>query len=434
VEDMFEKKTFGFRSFGIIFQAIKEAVDSDLYPDIETVTTILDQRSLLDSVRIELNGLQGREALEFIRDVDVNVDALESYAFQILHLRANRQLLTIAKEIQDAVELGNTPIEILSKIDVETGKIAAYVGAQSKNTRTAKDVAQSNVEQLEDTINGKSSYISTYLKFWDDFVGGLFPRLYMIAAEQNEGKSSLVLNLIRNIAIQPPCLVKEYAKRKIKLFTFESSAEEINNKLVQMMTGISQLRIEKGQMSESELVLYKNALKEIADSPILYDDSPELTLPLLRTKIRKAVAEGAEAIFIDQLEQILIGGGGDIQQEHIRLNYITYRIKAYQRESNIPIVLVHQRKKAVESQSTSYSQQEDRLREPELNDLNQAGGKAPDAVAMIRTKKAPAIFWVKNRQGAKGKRSVNWDGSRILFSDISEDSIRPEFVQAELPQ
>jgi len=188
-----------------------------------------------------------------------------------------------------------------------------------------------------------------------------------------------------------------------------------------MRTGISQIRIEKGLLSKEELSTYATALKEVADSPIMYDDSSEITLPLLRTKIRKAVADGAKAIFIDQLEQIMLGGSGDTQAEHIKLNYICYRLKAYQREQNVPIIIVHQRRKA---------SQEGGNKDPELADLYQAGGKAPDAVFMVRTKKDPAIFCVKNRQGAKGKRSVGWDGSKILFYDT--DVQTPEFVQDEL--
>ena len=429
VEDILERKAFGWKPFGIIFQSIKDIVDSDLYPDTETIATDLERKSLLQKITIMSNGLQGKDALNYIKKLDTNVDQFESYAYQVQELYANRQLLSLSEDMKKAVESGKRPIEILSDMDLKSGKIAVFVGAQSKNTRTSKDVAESNLQQLSDATEGKSIYISTGLSSWDDFTGGIAPRFYMIAAEQNEGKSSLVLNLIRNIAIHPPIRVMNFEKTKVKLFTFESSAEEIQNKLIQLETGISQIRIEKGNLSDEELLKYKDALMEIAESPILYDDSSELTLPLLRTKIRKACAEGAEIIFIDQLEQLFIGGSGDLQPEHIRLNYITYRIKAYQREQNIPIILVHQRKKTQEGYGKP---QDNNLRDAELNDLNQAGGKAPDAVLMLRTKKEPAFFWVKNRQGKRGKVSVGWDGSRILFFDLDGNSEFPEFVQPTL--
>lgn len=426
VEDILEKKAFGWKPFGIIFQSIKDVVDSDLYPDTETVATDLDRKSMLQAININSNGLQGKDALNFLRDLKVDVEQLESYAYQVQELYANRQLLALAEDMRNGVENGKRPIEILSDMDLKSGRIAAFVGAQSQNSKNSIDVAKNNIQQLQDTLKGVSNYVKTHFRFWDDFFGGISKRLYMIAGEQNEGKSTLVLNLIKNIAIAPPDNLseeekKKFKKTKIKLFTFESSAEEIQNKLVQMMTGISVIKIEKGELSEEEVDKYQEALTEVGNSPISYDDSSEITLPLLRTKIRKAVAEGAEVIFIDQLEQILLGGSGDAQQEHIKLNYISYRLKAYQREMDTRIIIVHQRKKVGE---------ESRNRDPELSDLNQAGGKAPDGVMMVRTKKDPAVFVVKNRQGKKGKQDVGWDGSRITFSDISQSL--PDYIQDEL--
>jgi replicative DNA helicase len=431
VEDALEKDVFGWKPFGIVYQTIVDIVNSDMYPDIETIAVDLDRRNLLQVISIPSNGIKGREALDYIQDLEVNIEMLESYAIQMLELHGNKKLLSVADKIREYVEKrGKRPVETLSMIDFETGKISSYVGSQSKNTRTSKEVAEENIKQFEDVLEGKSLYILTGLDAWDDYVGGLFPRLYMIAAEQNEGKSTLVLNLINNIAIKYPKEVQNWLATKVKLFTFESSAEEINNKLVQMQTGISQIRIEKGELSTEELIKYKEALKNISESPIVYDDSFEITLPLLRTKIRKAVGDGAKVIFIDQLEQIMIGGSGDLQQEHIRLNYITYRIKAYQREQNVPIILVHQNKKVSGGQE-GRSGTIDHV----LNHLNQAGGKAPDAVLMVRTTKEPAFFWVKNRQGKKGKRKVNWDGSRLSFSDVpglSEFGDNPDFLQEEI--
>ncbi len=423
VEDILDKKTFGWKPFGIIFQSIKDVIDADLYPDIETVTTNLDQKNLLESITIQSNGLKGREALEFIKAADVSVDALESYAFQVLQLRGNRQLLTLSNSIKQNVESGKTPIEVLSQIDLETGKIAAFVGAQSKNTRTAKDVAQSSVEQFEDASNGKSRYIKTHLNAWDDFTNGLYPqRLYMIAGRTNEGKSALAQDILKNISIDNNI--------KVKLFSLEMSAEEINNRLVQILTGVSPLKIENGKLNDSELESYKEAIKKIAQSPIVYDDSSELNLALLRTKIRKAQADGAKVIIIDQLEQLNIGGTGDTQPEYIKMNYITYRLKAYAREMDIPIIILHQMNRSGENQKDLEKDYD-----PILAQISQGGEKACDAILMIKNKNGDACFyWNKNRQGRKGKRDVNWDGTHILFSDIGSTSTnKPEFVQEALP-
>ena len=420
VEDILEKKAFGWKPFGLVFQSIKDIVDSDLYPDVETVSTDLDRKGMLDAVSISSSGLRGKDALVFMKGMDVNVEQLESYAYQVLELRANRQILSLAEDMKSGVESGKRPIEILSDMDLKSGKIAAFVGAQSKNTRNAKDVAMASVEQFEDASNGNSKYISTGLSAWNDFTNGLYPqRLYMIAARTNEGKSALVQNLINNIAIEDGIMVK--------LFSLEMSAEEIHNRLVQIRTGISPLRIETGKLRDSEIEPYKEATKIISNSPIIYDDSSELSLALLRTKIRKAKANGVRVVFIDQLEQLSIGGSGDSQPEYIKINYISYRLKAFSREMDIPVVVVHQMNRSGEGS------QGDKEVDPLLSQISQAGEKACDAILLIKNNKSGAYFyWGKNRQGRKGRREVNWNGERILFSDIPGSSEFPEFVQPEL--
>lgn len=423
VEDMLERNSFGWIPFGIIYESISEVVETDLYPDIDTVAHNLERKNLLSQVKIPNLNLSGRDALDYLKSMESSPELIENYAFQISELRGSRQLVALADKIKKGVETGKRPIEILSMMDFESGKISAYVGSPSQNTRTSKDVAESNIQQFQDTIKGKSRYIETGLKFWDDFAGGIAPRFYLIASEQNEGKSTLVNNLIYNIAVDR----EEDKKVKVKLFTFESSAEEINNKLVQRQTGISQIRIEKGELSEKELGMYQDALQKISKSPIVYDDSSEITLPLLRTKIRKAVADGARVIFIDQIEQIMIGGSGDSQPEHIKINYISYRLKAYQREMDVAIIAVHQNKKVT---GQGGAEHRNKVYDYQLNDLSQAGGKAPNAVVMIRTTREPAVFWVKNREGRKGKRPLGWEGKYLKMYDIPEDQLEePEFVK-----
>lgn len=426
VEDMLEKNSFGWVPFGNIYQAISEVVESDLYPDIDTVAHNLERKNLLNSLTIPATKITGRDALDYLKDMDSSPDLIENYAFQISELRGGRQLAALADKMKKNLESGKRPIEILAMMDYESGKISAYVGSPSQNTRTSKDVAESNIKQFQDTLNGKSRYIETGLKFWDDYAGGVAPRFYLIASEQNEGKSTLVNNLIYNLSVDR----EESRKVKVKLFTFESSAEEINNKLVQRQTGISQIRIEKGELSESELVLYQTALEKISKSPIVYDDSSEITLPLLRTKIRKAVADGVGVIFIDQIEQIQIGGSGDSQPEHIKINYISYRLKAYQREMDVAIIAVHQNKKVT---GQGGNEHRNKVYDYQLNDLSQAGGKAPNAVIMIRTTKEPAVFWVKNREGKKGKRPIGWEGKFLRMYDLEDSEIEePSFIQDDV--
>ena len=42
---------------------------------------------------------------------------------------------------------------------------------------------------------------------------------------------------------------------------------------------------------------------------------------------------------------------------------------------------------------------------------------------MGRTSREHAFFWVKNREGKKGKRPIGWEGKYLKFYDIEEGQL-----------
>jgi len=424
VEDVLSKKSYANNQFGIIFDTIKSLYNNETLPDIITVQADLERKGFLENLNV--SGKKGKEALEYIYSKEVNVDNLESYANQINQDFASRQLLLTFEMAQKKLRDGRqSPIEVSSYVDIEMGKINMITGT-SNGIKKIDTVADEAIKGFVEASSNKHLYISTGLKAWDDFTNGLYPqRLYIVSARSNDGKSTLVQNILYNLSVT--------SENKAMLITLESSAVDIFNKLIQRMTGIPSLRIEKGNLTKEELIKYKEAAQKIKQSNILFDDSSEMILAVLRSKIRKAATEGVKVIIIDQLENILLGGGGDTQPEYIKLNFIAYRIKAFARESNLPIILVHQMNRSVES-----GQNRGKDQDPQLTDLASAGEKPADAVLMIRHKKDGQVpiqtffHWVKNRQGMKGRREVKFDGKSALFDDIPESEILPpSFIDEE---
>jgi replicative DNA helicase len=204
---------------------------------------------------------------------------------------------------------------------------------------------------------------------------------------------------------------------KVTYFTFESESTDVTNKMIQIMTGVSTKKIDKGILTEEEKEKYYSAAKKLKESKnLIMDDSSEVLLPSLRSKIRKAVESGSKLIIIDQLEQILVGGGGDsTQQEYIKINYLSYRIKAFAKEFNVPIILVHQMNRSIEAGGNRGKDNK-----PQASDLAQAGEKAPNAILMVSRFENKTYFdWVKNRDyGDMGRREVNFVIDNLWYEDI----------------
>ncbi|SRR5258706_1599950 len=407
VEDILTKKSFKFPAHGFIFQTFQSIVESDLFPDVTTVATVLEQKNMLQSLVLE-NGISGIDALRFIEKMEVNLDGLESYAIQIQELYANRQLLQVALDIEQKVNSGEKPYSTLEHIDNQTGKISAYIGSRSSDVKVASDIALSSVALYEETRKGNKRFIETGLKAWDSVTNGFVPqRLYMIASRSGMGKSALAQNFVKLLSIDKHI--------KTHMFSFEMSSQDLLNRFVQILTGISTLDIERGELKEHQIPLYEEAISRISKGTFTVDDSPELTLPLLRTKVRKAVAQGAQLIIIDQLENLRIGNL-DNQAEYIKLNYMAYRIKALARENDIPILLIHQLNRGAEQKDGNTNIKKD----PDMSMLAQAGERPCNVVMMLRTDYDPAFFFVKNREGRKTRTDVDWIGERITFKDKGE--------------
>jgi len=439
VKDSLKPKSFVWHSFITLFELIQRLNKNDIIADKSTIIAELERTEELSKMQLPSLKLSGRDVIDYLYETEeVIVDNIDSYAQMVQNMYATRQLdLSLERarrKLEDTSE-SPSPINVLAQLDIDTGKIATLIGAKSRNMIVAKDVAKKVIEEFKEASEGRHLYISTRLDAWDDFTNGLFNgRLYVVAAVSNDGKSSLVQNILYNISV-----ASEENKNPVKgcLISLESSATEVFRKLIQRITGISSLDIEAGNVPKDKLDDMKNAVKQIGESEIVFDESSELILPVLRTKIRKAVQDGAKYVVIDQLEQIAIGGAADSQPDYLKLNAISYRIKAFAREENIPIILVHQMNRSIDS-----GQNRGKNLDPQIQDLAQAGEKAADAVMMIRHKKVKGVivestfWWVKNRQGKKGFRRVDFNGEFVRFKDIAgqsefTDDMPPEYQDEE---
>jgi replicative DNA helicase len=436
VEDILSKGTFGWTSFGTIYDAIKRLNNSDIMPTVYTLLADLDERGELSGIKLPSSTLTGGDAIKHIAELkEIDENQIESYALYAQRVQSQRELIRSYSRAIDCLKRGEDPSSVMAQQDVDNGKISVRLGTKSSSLQDAKTVAGQVISRYKDTVNGVVTFLKTGIKAWDEFTNGLYNgRLYIVSAVSNDGKSSLVQNILYNVCVENP--IKGVATEKGVLISMEASAVDVYHKLIQRITGISALRIESGNLSEDEERIMADAIREIGNSKIVFDDSSELILPLLRTKLRKAKENGAKFAIIDQLEQILLGGAGDSQPEYIKLNFITYRIKAFARELDMPIVLVHQMNRGIDS-----GERRGKNVDPQIQDLAQAGEKAADAILMIRHKKSGQeilqsfFWWVKNRQGKKGFQEVEFIGKRVLFRDIpieKENENLPDFLQNEL--
>jgi replicative DNA helicase len=107
----------------------------------------------------------------------------------------------------------------------------------------------------------------------------------------------------------------------------------------------------------------------LAEAPIYIDDSPQLRVVEIRSKVRQLYHErGVDLVIVDYLQ--LIQGEGKKENRVQEISYITRSLKGLARELNVPVIAASQLSRAVEWRASHR---------PQLSDLRESGSIEQDA-------------------------------------------------------
>jgi replicative DNA helicase len=223
-------------------------------------------------------------------------------------------------------------------------------------------------------------------------------------------------------------------KKKVGIFTLEMKSREYVQRMISSICGIPAIRLKKGDIYDEEWDSYNNAVELLNDNRnLIFDDTTRLTIPDMRSKMRKMKDWGMELVILDQ-----IGLMGEVhgakEQEYLKVDRLSYDFKNFAREFDIPFLNVQQMSRSIEN----YQRKD---KEPKSSDLAQAGESAPDIIIMIssqmeKKKIVRSNLWVtKNRDNETGVAPVKFDGKRTMFRDLTTDELgamsddEPEFTK-----
>lgn len=182
------------------------------------------------------------------------------------------------------------------------------------------------------------------------------------------GKTSLALDIVRYAAIRENV--------PVGIFSLEMSKEQIADRLLCSEAGVSLWKMRTGKLSdreidgqESDFSKLGHAFGRLSEASIYIDDSAISNVMEIRTKARRLAAEhGLGLLVIDYLQ--LIEGSGRPESRVQEISQITRSLKGLARELNIPLVVLSQLSRAVESRSPAI---------PKLADLRESGTIEQDA-------------------------------------------------------
>jgi replicative DNA helicase len=283
--------------------------------------------------------------------------------------------------------------------------------APSGDLVTAGDLFTSAIERLE--AGRPPGVIQPPWLDLRDLVPYLRPgQLVTFAARPSLGKSLLAQDLARYVGI--------HKQIPVILFTMEMDRDEVMDRFLAAESSVLLKRIIDGTLDETEWSRVAATSERFADSKLVIDDTPQITLAHIRARLRgMARRDPAQIAIIDYLQLMLPPAGENRQRE---VSAVVSGLKAVAREFRIPVVMLCQLNRGPESRHD---------KRPFMADARESGAVENDSdIAVLihrpdfheqespRAGEADLIV-DKNRNGPRGTATVGFQGHYGRFVDLT---------------
>lgn len=211
---------------------------------------------------------------------------------------------------------------------------------------------------------GRVTGLETGFMDLDYKTSGLQPSdLVLIAARPSMGKTAFVLNLAQHMAFK--------RNHAVAIFSLEMSKEQLVNRMLSLESHVDAQKIRTGRLTDEEWMNLVEGSANIANSKLIIDDTPGITLSALRSKCRKLKMEhDIQIVIIDYLQLMSGGNNNSNASRQQEISDISRGLKALARELNVPVVALSQLSRAVEQRPDHR---------PMLSDLRESGAIEQDA-------------------------------------------------------
>ena len=234
--------------------------------------------------------------------------------------------------------------------------------------------------------------------------------LIILAARPSMGKTAFALNVLNNVALKQ--------QKTVVFISLEMSSESIVDRILSEVAGVPMYKLNGSeQMNEEDFSKIWEANSTLWVAKIFIDDRGALTVPELKSKLRKLKIEKGW-LDIDYL-QLMHGtsyAGNRVQE----ISDISRSLKELARELEVPIMALSQLSRAVEQRVD---------KKPQLSDLRESGAIEQDADAVLMLhredyydpdtdkKWATDVCIRKNRNGAVGEVELHFQKEIMRFTE-----------------
>jgi replicative DNA helicase len=330
---------------------------------------------------------------------------VEHYGRIVKDTAVKRNLMSAATKLVDfSMDEGASAAEVMDRAESTIFSLSQKSTAKSFTAvKTALAESFDRLDELHKQGEGMRG-VPTGFKDLDDALAGMQKsNLLILAARPGVGKTSLAMNIAQHIAVN--------LKRPVGFFSLEMSKEELVDRLLVGQADIDAWKLKTGKLNEEDFTKLSNAMGELAEAPLYIDDTPALSVLEMRTKARRLQAEnGLDFLVMDYMQ---LARSRNLENRVQEVSEISQGMKNLARELKIPVLVLSQLSRAVETRGGN---------KPQLSDLRESGSIEQDADVVMFLWREDAenqenmmLDIAKHRNGPLKSIPLHFRGDRIKF-------------------
>lgn len=355
---------FHLPAHATIFRRIAELWDGNKPIDFITITNLLRDLCELDEVG---GAAYITELFTFI----------PTSANAVRYIEIIQEKFTLREIIRVCTEYAARPYDEQGEALVLLDELETKVLAIRKNDdselreQDSKELVMQVVQDIEDLYEnrGKITGLPTGFVEIDQMLNGLRPSdMIVIAARPSMGKTALAMNIAEHIAL--------VEKKPVAFFTLEMSDRALMQRALLSKSRVSLQRVRAGFLSEGDFPNLTANAGLLAAGNLRIIDAVGATIGSIKAKARRLKRKhpNLAAIFLDYIQKARSNSKQALNNREREIAEISSGLKDIAKELDIPVVVLAQLNRNVESRKSG-----EKRGRPQLSDLRESGAIEQDA-------------------------------------------------------
>ena len=343
----------------------------------DAIIQLWDEKKTIDPVTVS-DQLSKNWNLEFVWWIDylyelsaflISPSSCVEYSKIVKEKSLLRQVLKVCQQIMwDAYEQKDT-VEIFDSIEKRIFDLTQNQVWDS--ILSIEEILKNRVEDYMEIVdhpeNFNANKVNSGYHQIDEMLTGFKPgELIILAARPSMWKTAFALNLLTNIALGDG--------KSVAMMSLEMSVESIVDRIMSEVSWVPMYKISKWDLDNADFAQMGEAMEKLSSAKIYLDDHGWLTVPILKSKLRKLKIEEKQLdlVIIDylQLMHSTIFQNNKVQE----ISEISRGLKELAKELKVPIIALSQLSRAVETRVD---------KKPQLSDLRDSGSIEQDADSVL---------------------------------------------------